>query len=117
MSLAVSLGQPAAAAATEHLAAHQAQHLQPPTAQEVKILLVLHAQRVATSGRGRGRGEGGQPQLAGGGVAQTLVGWGPGRSAGCDGVSRIRLREGGGKRRIKRLRWNHMQGPSACSPQ
>lgn len=34
--LAIDVGQPAAACATEHLAAHQAQPIKPPTAQEVK---------------------------------------------------------------------------------
>ena len=48
LSLAISLGQPAAASATAHLAAQQAQHVQPPTAQEVNLSLLLHAQRAAT---------------------------------------------------------------------
>lgn len=42
-SLAVSLGQPAAASATEHLAAQHAQHAQPPTTQEVNLLLPIVA--------------------------------------------------------------------------
>lgn len=46
-SLAIDVGQPAAACATEHLAAHQAQPAKPPSAQEVKLCLLFVKQQHA----------------------------------------------------------------------
>ena len=93
-SLAVNLGQPAAAAATEHLAAQQAQHLQPPTAQEVKLLPPVARTEGGHFGGGRGgginpswRGVGEHKLQLVGGLADQGVG---------DGFSRRRFWGGGG---------------------